>query len=130
MYIDTIHHQHLWTEITERDIERARPAALRRPPATYRATDVEAVRQGPCFSGRGTQQQRSLRRSSQKARSGEHDGYCCPAKAAQYRTACGEYRTENGHKNCVFAGQIDSAEWGGWDSNPRPTDYESAALTG
>lgn len=22
------------------------------------------------------------------------------------------------------------AEWGGWDSNPRPTDYESAALTG
>lgn len=20
--------------------------------------------------------------------------------------------------------------WGGWDSNPRPTDYESAALTG
>ncbi len=21
-------------------------------------------------------------------------------------------------------------EWGGWDSNPRPTDYESAALTG
>ena len=24
----------------------------------------------------------------------------------------------------------DSEEWGGWDSNPRPTDYESAALTG
>ena len=23
-----------------------------------------------------------------------------------------------------------SAWWGGWDSNPRPTDYESAALTG
>jgi hypothetical protein len=22
------------------------------------------------------------------------------------------------------------SEWGGWDSNPRPTDYESAALTG
>jgi hypothetical protein len=21
-------------------------------------------------------------------------------------------------------------EWGGWGSNPRPTDYESAALTG
>jgi hypothetical protein len=21
-------------------------------------------------------------------------------------------------------------EWGGWDSNPRPADYESAALTG
>lgn len=23
-----------------------------------------------------------------------------------------------------------SSRWGGWDSNPRPTDYESAALTG
>jgi hypothetical protein len=23
-----------------------------------------------------------------------------------------------------------SDEWGGWGSNPRPTDYESAALTG
>jgi hypothetical protein len=22
------------------------------------------------------------------------------------------------------------AEWGGWGSNPRPADYESAALTG
>jgi hypothetical protein len=24
----------------------------------------------------------------------------------------------------------DDQEWGGWGSNPRPTDYESAALTG
>ncbi len=23
-----------------------------------------------------------------------------------------------------------SEEWGGWDSNPGPADYESAALTG
>lgn len=25
---------------------------------------------------------------------------------------------------------IRTGGWGGWDSNPRPTDYESAALTG
>ena len=30
-------------------------------------------------------------------------------------------------RNTITAGQN---EWGGWGSNPRPTDYESAALTG
>jgi Phage integrase family len=30
-----------------------------------------------------------------------------------------------------IAGQgTDDGEWGGWGSNPRPADYESAALTG
>ncbi len=29
--------------------------------------------------------------------------------------------------NRIAAGQT---WWGGWGSNPRPTDYESAALTG
>ena len=28
---------------------------------------------------------------------------------------------------CAFTG---AGRWPGWDSNPRPTDYESAALTG
>src|SRR5262249_60059617 len=35
--------------------------------------------------------------------------------------------TATGNADRVSAGQI---WWGGWDSNPGPADYESAALTG
>jgi hypothetical protein len=38
-------------------------------------------------------------------------------------TKVGHFRRSQG-LSCGFS------EWGGWDSNPRPADYESAALTG
>jgi hypothetical protein len=34
------------------------------------------------------------------------------------------------HRCQAKAGINTNDEWGGWGSNPRPTDYESAALTG
>lgn len=40
--------------------------------------------------------------------------------------------TPRGHhgRACLKRSCRNAAWWGGWDSNPRPTDYESAALTG
>lgn len=46
---------------------------------------------------------------------------------------CGGRRTRKPQKNAYPQARTilpGDARWGGWDSNPRPTDYESAALTG
>jgi hypothetical protein len=40
---------------------------------------------------------------------------------------CNQIRIDDAHDRHNVAG---NTGWGGWGSNPRPTDYESAALTG
>ena len=68
-----------------------------------------------------------------KARSDASEVRLHAAPAGQYGTARGWYRPETAARytfpqvRTILPGDT---RWGGWDSNPRPTDYESAALTG
>ncbi len=56
------------------------------------------------------------------------------AERTSPRTADGGHRTVAVTPIVTFPQEEGSSPWalwwGGWDSNPRPTDYESAALTG
>jgi hypothetical protein len=49
----------------------------------------------------------------------------------KWKPASAKYRTDTVRYFCRSqALTCDFNVWGGWGSNPRPTDYESAALTG
>ncbi len=54
-----------------------------------------------------------------------------PPPAAHNRTSASQPRSRT---RPIFAGHTALtgalSKWGGWGSNPRPADYESAALTG
>jgi hypothetical protein len=50
--------------------------------------------------------------------------------AARSLHRCGAHRPPENAFPQVRTILPGAARWGGWDSNPRPTDYESAALTG
>ncbi len=62
-------------------------------------------------------------------------GPCCPVRAGFRARGSSPARLPGDSPGIRRSRRCDrfctcGSQWGGWDSNPRPTDYESAALTG
>jgi hypothetical protein len=71
-----------------------------------------------------------LRRSQILARICRSEPQIVASDRTQLHTRLAAKITSVGHFRRSQALICGFSEWGGWDSNPRPADYESAALTG